>query len=181
MDGRAVSADGSVMLIWAGEERKFRLAIGQLRELQESINKNRGAHPIGPWSLFQQVGRGDAWPDELREIIRLGLLGGGMKSELVPGLIKRYVDERPLLESVPIAQAILGSALVGVPDDPVGKKLEGTPPTQATTFSNSPISTDQAQQSGLPLDKSMTARSGNSQHVSRDTTAPTAGTSDPTP
>lgn len=170
-----MSADGSVTLIWAGEERKFRLAIGQLRELQESINKNRGAHPIGPWSLFQLVNKGDAWLDDLREIIRLGLIGGGTRIELVPGLIKRYVDERPMLESAPVAAAILGIALVGDQLDQIVKK---NPSDEATTtiLSNSPSSTDRAQQSGSPLDRLTNAPSGNSQHASMDTIERTAQT-----
>jgi hypothetical protein len=171
-----VSADGSITLVWGGDERRFRLAIGQLRELQEVINKNRGAHPIGPWSLWKLVGAGDAWPDELREVIRLGLIGGGERLELVPGLIKRYVDERPLLESRPVAQAILGTALLGVPDDPVGKKPQPETSTTETTLSDSPLSTDQAQPSDSLRARSTIVPSGNSPLVSRDTTEPMAQT-----
>src|SRR5262245_6961708 len=105
MDGRALMGDGSVVLNWAGEERRFRLRIGELRELQENVNKARGAYPIGPWSLYKLVAGMDGWPDDMREIIRLGLIGGGTRIELVPGLVKRYFDERPLLESAPVAAA----------------------------------------------------------------------------
>jgi hypothetical protein len=140
-----MSADGSVTLAWAGEERKFRLAIGQLRELQENVNRwrvNIGAAPIGPSSLLRLLMGGDAWPDEVREIVRLGLIGGGeVGIALVPGLIKRYVDDRPLVESTQVAQAVLLSAMVGVPDDPVGKKPKRRRKTQATS-SASPASTE---------------------------------------
>lgn len=173
-----MSADGSISLIWGGDERRFRLAIGQLRELQETVNKNRGAHPIGPWTLWKLVSAGDAWPDELREVIRLGLIGGGTRLELVPGLVKRYVDERPLLESRPVAQAILGTALLGVPDDPVGKKPQPETSTE-TTLSDSPLSTDQAQPSDSLRARSTIVPSGNSPPVSRDITEPTAATSNP--
>lgn len=140
-----MSADGSVMLPWAGEERKFRLAIGQLRELQESVNRPRvamGAKPIGPRTLLTIISDSDGWPDEIREVIRLGLIGGGMPIDRVPALVRRYVDERPLFESAPVAQAILLTALVGVPDDPVGKPAAETAATEATmTASSSPQST----------------------------------------
>jgi hypothetical protein len=170
-----MSADGSVKIVWGGEERRFRLAIGQLRELQETINRNRGEHPIGPWSLLQLVMKGDAWPDDLREVLRLGLIGGGAKSHLVPGLLKRYFEEQPLLwASVPCLQ-ILKAALIGDESDPVTAKKNDSETTE-TMSSNSPSSTDQAQQWASALDKSMTARSGNSQHVSRDTIEQTEAT-----
>lgn len=139
-----MSADGSVTLAWAGEERQFRLALGQLRELQENVNRWRaaiGAPVIGPSSLLRLVTEGDAWPSDVREVIRLGLIGGGMKIDQVPALIKRYVDERPLLESTKVAQAILLVALVGVPDDPVGKKRKRRRKAEPTTASDSPPST----------------------------------------
>jgi Phage tail tube protein, GTA-gp10 len=167
-----VSADGSVTLTWAGEERRFRLAIGQLRELQENINRNR-ATPIGPMSLYLLISKGDAWPDDLREVIRLGLIGGGTRLELVPGLLKRYAEDRPLLELVPVAQAVLGVALMGEPDDPVGKKPQEAA-TATATASAFPTSTEAAQRWDLPRDKSMNAASGNSQPASRGSTEPTA-------
>lgn len=120
-----MSADGAITLDWAGEARKFRLAIGQLRELQEAVNRPRaaiGAPLIGPRTLLALLSGGDAWPDEIREVVRLGLIGGGMPIDRVPGLVKRYIDERPLLESASVAQVILLVALVGAQGDPVGKK-----------------------------------------------------------
>jgi hypothetical protein len=120
-----VSADGSILLGWAGEDRKFRLGIGQLRELQENVNRWRaeiGAPLIGPMSLARSLQAVDAWPGDVREVIRLGLIGGGTPIAQVPALVARYVDERPLAESTVVAHAVLIAALVGVPDDPVGKK-----------------------------------------------------------
>lgn len=170
-----MSWDASIKIEFGGEERRFRLAIGQLRELQETVNKDR-AQPIGPWSLFQLMLKGDAWPDDLRAVIRLGLIGGGeTRSELIPGLLKRYVDERPMLEIAAIAQAILGSALVEVRDDPVGKKLEPEAVTNPT-LSGSRTSTETAQPLDSPRDKSTNAHFGNSRPVSRDTTEPTVPT-----
>ena len=39
---------------------------------------------------------GDAWPHEVREVIRLGLIGGGMKTDRALVLVKRHVEGRPL-------------------------------------------------------------------------------------
>lgn len=167
-----MSADASVVIPFGGEERRFRLAIGELRELQQAVNKNRGANPIGPWSLLQLIGARDAWIDDLRDVIRLGLIGGGTRLELVPGLVKKYVDERPLMESGPVAFAILATALVGDQSDQIAKKKPDE--TAATTLSDSAKSTDQAPQWDSRREKSTSVQSGNSQHVSRDTIEPTA-------
>lgn len=180
-----MSADGSVTLNWAGEERKFRLAIGQLRELQESVNRWRttiGAPLIGPNSLMRLLAAGDAWPSDVREIIRLGLIGGkDTKINLIPGLMTRYVDERPLMESTQVAQAVLLVALVGVPEDPVGKKPQAETEAETTTASSSPPSTEPDAPSDLAHEKSTTAPSGSLPPASMDSSKPTAQKPSPTP
>ena len=106
---------GSVAFDWADGTYSFRLAIGQLRELQDKTG-------IGPAALFDRLSGRDWRVDDLRETIRLGLIGGGMDPLDALVLVRRYVDERPLLESVQPAFRIMVAALVGVADDPAGKK-----------------------------------------------------------
>lgn len=151
-----ISSDGSADLTWAGEERRFRLRLKQLRELQEKINRPRvaiGATPIGPKTLFSIIAAGDAWPDEIREVLRLGLIGGGMTPiDQVPGLLARYFDDRPLHESADVAMVVLLAAMTGPKDDPVGKKPEaGT----SGTSSPSPSFTVPGAPSDSRLDRSM--------------------------
>src|SRR5215211_100792 len=144
-----MSADASLTLEWADGEYRFRLAIGQLRELMENINRPRasiGAPTVGPMSLLGLLTGRDAWPDDAREIIRLGLIGGGSTPVEATRLVKLYVDARPWIESMPTAQMVLMAALVGVPDDVVGKKPAEKTETEATTASSSPRSTDSALQ-----------------------------------
>jgi hypothetical protein len=109
-----MSADASVTLTWADGEHKFRLAIGQLRELQEKTD-------AGPVEVLDRLATRRWRLDDVRETLRLGLIGGGMAPVKALGLVKRYVDERPLMESLPAAQAVLLAAIVGVPEDEVGK------------------------------------------------------------
>jgi hypothetical protein len=126
------------MLDWGGEERRFRLAIGQLRELQEAINRPRvaiGGQPIGPKTFFHLLESGDAWPHEVREVLKLGLIGGGTPPTQVPSLLRRYFDERPFRESALCAPAIFAAGWAGPFEDPVGKKPEAE---QATTTTPSP-------------------------------------------
>ena len=54
-------------------------------------------------------------------MIRLGLVGGGMKPAEALAKVRAYVEARPPLESVPLATAILGTGLQGAPDEPPGE------------------------------------------------------------
>jgi hypothetical protein len=138
-----MSADGSVTITWADGEHRFRLAIGQTRELAETVNKPRlemGWPVIGPMTLWKLTLSSDAWPNDVREILRLGLIGGGAKPFEALSMVKRYVDERPWLECMLVAEAVMRAALAGVPDDPVGKPAAET----AATASSSPQSMDSA-------------------------------------
>jgi hypothetical protein len=78
--------------------------------------------------------------NDVREVIRLALIGGGMKPTPAFMLVKRYCDDRPLGESLAIAHAVLLSAVVGVPGDDVGKEPADLAATGATASSD-PLST----------------------------------------
>ncbi|GJD58148.1 gene transfer agent family protein [Methylobacterium dankookense] len=144
-----MSADGSITLPFADGEHRFRLAIGQLRELQEAVNLPRaraGTASVGPAQILAGLGSGEWWVDDLRETIRLGLIGGGATPARALILTTRYVDVRPPRESIPLARGILLAALIGVPEDPAGgKPLAGETATEGTAASSSPASTATAQ------------------------------------
>lgn len=142
-----MSRHASVTLSWADGDYTFRLAIGQLRELQESVNRPRvklGAPLIGPATLFEALRSNDAWLHDVREVIRLGLIGGGTKPADALDLVRRYVDERPMAESSVHATLVLGAALFGSEEEPNEGKNQ---PAEMTGESTSPLpaSTDGAQ------------------------------------
>jgi hypothetical protein len=172
-----VSADASIEFEWGDGQHKFKLALGQLRELQEKINQPRimiGAEPVGPYSLLDLARRKDLWPHEVREVIRLGLIGGGAKPLDALTLVARYVDNRPLLENMQPVVLILTAALVGVPDDVVGKKvIAGETGTKPKTGSSSPQSTEPEKQLDLAPEKLTNAHSGNLQQSLTDGVEPT--------
>lgn len=144
--------DGSVSLKFGGGECIFRIAFGQWRELQETINKPRqenGEAPIGPMSLLRALLDGNAWPHDVREVIRIGLIGGGMKPDRALVAVKRHVEGRPYFQSMATARTVLQYAMFGPPDDQVGKEPAPTLPDQAapmTTESGSAPSTGSALQ-----------------------------------
>lgn len=134
-----MSADGSVMLVWGDGENKFRYAIGQFRELQEKINHRRvaiGAPIVGPMSLLAMLRAQDAWPDDVRDVLRIGLVGAGMSVKDAHLKLASYFDGKPPLEHMLTAYAALFSGLVGVPEEPkedVKKKTKLTKTSRSTS------------------------------------------------
>lgn len=129
-----MTSSASIDFEWADGHYQFRLPIGQLRELQEKCG-------AGPRVIFERLRSGMWMVDDIRETIRLGLIGGGTAPIPARALVERYVDARPLSENVMAATSILLAAIVGVPDDNVGKKLAGKAKRKATVASSSPPST----------------------------------------
>lgn len=112
-----------IRLTWADDDYIFRLPIKQLIELQEACD-------AGPSYIMARLEQ-NAWKvEDVRETIRLGLIGGGLKPEQALKLVRNYVDERPLLESAIVAQAIIAAAIVGVEEEqPPGKPEAATTTT----------------------------------------------------
>jgi Phage tail tube protein, GTA-gp10 len=128
--------DGSVTLQFGDGEYTFRIAFGQWRELQESVNKPRleiGEPTIGPMGLLRALLDGNAWPHDLREVLRLGLIGAGMKADRALVLVKRHVEGAPYFQVMPAARTVLQYAMFGPPDDQVGKETTPPQPETATT------------------------------------------------
>lgn len=105
-----------VTIAWADDEYTFRLGIKQLLQLQEKCD-------AGPQYIVSRLANGSWFVNDIRETIRQGLLGGDEKrtTDEVRNLITQHVDERPLLESLPIARTILLATLLPIEDDPIPK------------------------------------------------------------
>lgn len=129
-----MSRDASISFDWADGHHRFRLPIGQLRELQEKTG-------VGPMRLFLRLMEDDWKVDDLREIMRIGLIGGGMSPVEALDLVRRYVDGRPLVETHPHALLVIGAALHGSEQEPQPGKEEAPDAATDATLSNSPPST----------------------------------------
>jgi Phage tail tube protein, GTA-gp10 len=106
---------------WADGTYSFRLRYGEWIELQSKIDK-------GPLELLQRLMSGAWRVHELRETIRLGLIGGGATPSAALTLVKNYVEQRPMLESVPIALRIVEASLYAPPskEGEAGEHQAGT-------------------------------------------------------
>ena len=81
--------------------------VEHLRELQEKTG-------VGPMALFRRLYSGNYDTDDIREIIRVGLVGGGLSASEAHKLVKRYIDAEPLNTHAGLALEIMGAALFGV-------------------------------------------------------------------
>ena len=138
-----MSRDGSCEFEWADGTYRFRLSIGGIEELQEKTG-------CGPYFLLNRINSGSWMVGDLRETIRIGLIGGGKTPAEAMSLVKRYVDDRPLLESLAPARAILMAKLAGAPDgEKPGKhraaRAKTDPPNSQTDGSPLPLTTEPAQ------------------------------------
>ncbi|EJW12733.1 hypothetical protein A33M_1703 [Rhodovulum sp. PH10] len=107
--------DGAIDLVWGGDERRFRLAIDQCLALEE----RRGC---GLAEIRQRLAT-DRWHiDDIRETLRLGLIGGGVDGKLARELIDRHCGAGKLYDGVIVALAVITAAVVSPrAEPPVGK------------------------------------------------------------
>lgn len=119
----------------------FRLGIAELEELQE-----RCADPDGraasPPAVLRRILAGDWRVQDLRETLRLGLIGGGLDRGAALKLVGRAVQPGNLLPCVAAAAVVLQAALTGVEDEPLGEpEAEGRTGETPTRPGPSPDST----------------------------------------
>lgn len=137
-----MSRDASITLTWGDGDYTFRLAIGQLRELQEHTN-------AGPLVIWQRLRDGTWKADDVLQVLRLGLVGGGADPVKALRLVRTYVEEPgAYLRNVPTAMAVVWQAIAGAPDEDAtaqkksGKRQRTPRQTSQTGSSDSPISTE---------------------------------------
>jgi hypothetical protein len=130
-----MTRSAAITLQWADGKHTFRLGYGELRELQEKTD-------AGPNLVLNRLIAGAWMIDDIVEIIRLGLIGGGEPPLRALSLTDRYVKERPdwTLNSK-LAFAIIAAALQGHEDEPVGKaEAEGEAGDESPTHPSREVS-----------------------------------------
>lgn len=109
-----MSRDARIDLDWADGAHVFRLAWAQLGELQDKCD-------AGPYMILKRLEDGSWRIEDVSNVIRLGLIGGGMPPAEALKLVRRYVEARPPMENVIPAHVIMTAALLGAPDDAPGE------------------------------------------------------------
>lgn len=130
---------------FGGRRRKFQLRIGEIGELEQACGAGLGA-------VYARVATMQWRLDDLRETIRLGLIGGGASPGEAHMLVRRYVDAdaAPKGGFLQLAADILMACINGVTAAAGKQEGEGTSGDPAT----SPPSTKPAAPSESPRARS---------------------------
>jgi hypothetical protein len=108
--------NGAIEIDFGGGAQRFRLAMGEMEELQEATG-------VGPYRCLQRLVSGEWHVRDIRDTVRLGLIGGGMSAHDALTLTRRYVEERPdWILNASVAISVLSAALAGAPEEEPGKK-----------------------------------------------------------
>lgn len=134
--------NGAVDMDFGDGPHRFRLAMGELEELQEKTG-------AGPFVLVQRLLNGDWKIADVREPLRLGLIGGGMTPEDALKLVRRYVDQRDAwMHYAGVAKMVVLAAIAGAPEELPGKDAA---PEATTEASNFPMDASSSAHSTEPL------------------------------
>jgi hypothetical protein len=122
---------GETSLDWADGTYSFRLSLAGAIELEDKCD--------APIAVIHARLIGGAYKvSDVRETIRIGLIGGGLDPAKALNLVRTYVDERPLSESWVIARLVMGGLLYGFEAHPIN------PPGPAAKAENRNASTPPA-------------------------------------
>lgn len=125
-----MSKRGYIELVFGNGKHRFRLAIGELGDLEHETK-------LGPFELFERMIAKKWRVAEIRAVIVQGLIGGGMDRYDAVDLVDRCIDDWPWTENVSIALQVLNAALAGDPDDQPGKQEAGEEPVDGPSPASS--------------------------------------------
>lgn len=120
---------GRISIIWSNGEDVFCLGrIGERLDLENKCGAGFG-------EILQRLTSGRWWVNDIRETIRLGLIGGGMEPVRAQRVVNRHVDEQPLGPNVLVAITIMSAAMIEPPGEQPGKgQADGTTGTESTSL-----------------------------------------------
>ncbi|WP_374833899.1 gene transfer agent family protein [Paenochrobactrum pullorum] len=123
-----MTRDAKIELTWADGDYTFRLGWGELEALQEACE-------AGPWVILERLFTKQCLVGDISNVIRQGLIGGGLEPVAATKLVRTYIEKRPPAENLLFATVILQAAIQGAAEEPVGE-----PPAASQTESNSTAS-----------------------------------------
>jgi hypothetical protein len=131
---------GSVDLVWAGDNRTFRLGIGELLALQDKLDS-------GPAEIAGRLRAGSWRVQDVQETFRISLIGAGEDPKKAKALVDELIVPGKIASHVLMAWAIIINAIQGDENDPVGKE-QADPVAPTETASTPQRSTETALSSG---------------------------------
>lgn len=127
----------AAVIRWPGGEHAFRLGLTELQVIQEKTD-------CGPEFLLHKLNSGQWFAVELIEVLRNGLIGGGMPHVEALKAVRDAFDLHDLIGFKVPVQEVLAVCLYGPADDPVGEPLPvmPTPENEKTDAGSSAPITD---------------------------------------
>lgn len=154
-----MSGTGEARADFAGEERAFRIRLGEIRRIEERCGTGIGEvlrRLARATMLLAQVGGMEALAsgldihgDDVREPIYQGLRGAGMADADATTLVRREIDDRGvqgLVDAAPTALRVLWGSQE-TPAKPEGETQAGESPAPRKNGSTSRASTASARRS----------------------------------
>lgn len=109
-----------IVLPWPGGEHAFRLGIAELEAIQQITD-------CGPEHLLHRINSGQWFLRDLIEVLRCGLIGGGMPHVQALKTVEKAFGLHPGIEFKVPAQAVLSHCLYGPPEDQPGELMPVQP------------------------------------------------------
>lgn len=107
-----MSKHGLITIDWADGSHDFRLSLGGIEELEAKTGES-------VFTLATRLQHRTARLVDIRETLRIGLVGGGKSPTEALALVRRYIDERPLDENRDAAYAVVLAGLTRVHADDI--------------------------------------------------------------
>lgn len=102
---------GAVTRDFAGAERKFHLRLGSILDLEEACGR------VGFGGIFKRLSTHEYFVSDIRHVLRLGLIGGGMDASEAKRLIDARIDIGGLAEMHGLAIDVVLSVTDDIPPD----------------------------------------------------------------
>jgi hypothetical protein len=99
---------------FAGRRRKFELRLGEVEELERLCCANSDT---GVGAIMVRLASHQFKVADVRDTIRLGLVGGGLDETAAEALLRRHVDGRPLAQHMGLAMQIVEAFVNGLPNE----------------------------------------------------------------
>jgi hypothetical protein len=130
-----MSRYGAVELDWADGTYTFRLGLAEMEEIEEKRDL-----ALSVLSRRLSPAYREARLADIREVLRLGLIGGGMKPVDALTKVRRYIDERPVDENRDVAYAVVlaGLARVHSAENPPSGEADAAETSASTSPQSEP-------------------------------------------
>jgi len=109
---------GEIVIEWADGHYSFRLGLAELEEIEAKFDKSI-------FEIAAALGNRTAKSKEISEVLRVGLIGGGMPPADALAKVRRYCDERPLDENRTYAYGVCLKAIQRVHTDETEEDAPG--------------------------------------------------------